>query len=142
MITQTLVPVALQPQISYFSSLRRVLIIGPGSLLDQAVSKMLFIRPGLDVFHTSDSNLDSLALKAAQICPDVIILCHIEPTLQTRLIAMLDCISLPEDSMMVIVHPLNTELEVYYHHLWFTADHQALFPLVKGENHATLCYKN
>jgi hypothetical protein len=138
MNTQTLSPVSKQVETHSLTSLRRVLLIGPNNLLVQGIARLLTLRQGLEVVHADDCNLDDLALKAAQLFPDVIILCHLEPTCQNRLIAVLGCSPRLEDLRIIIVHPLNNELDVYQHHRWFLADHTAFFPLVYRENLAAL----
>ena len=138
MITQTLIPTAQQTDMHFFTILRRILIIGSRELLDRAVTRLLMIRADLEVIPADDSNLNDLALKAAQLHPDVIILCHTEPSLQDGLVALLDCIPSLADLRIIIVHPLNNKLDVYHRHHWVSADHVEFFPLVYGENPGTL----
>jgi hypothetical protein len=132
MNTQTVIPETQQARLTYNSSLRRILIVGHLCLLQECVDELLTTKQGLEVFHAEDGNPNGLASKVERIDPDVIILCHIEPDLQRRLIATLKNVPNLPDLTIIIVHLQSLELKIYQHKHWFLADQTAFFPLVYG----------
>ena len=120
-------------ELSTAKSLRRILVIGRISLLEEGVIHLLSARQGVEVYHTDDSNPSGLALKATQICPNVIVLCHIGPALVNNLVDRLDCIPTPADRIMINIDLGKTELHIYQYHRWVSAALPAFFSLAYGE---------
>ena len=133
MNTQTLIPIERQLDIHSFTSLRRVLLVGPCNLLAKSIARLINIRQSLEIIHCEDCDMNNLGIQVAQYEPDVIILCHIDPTQQHRVVAMLDYIPLSEQPLIITVDPLNPELDVYHHSHWFKANHLDFLTLVFDE---------
>lgn len=124
----------LQVELASFKSLRRILIVGPVSLLEEGVARLLTTRQDLEVFHAGDHLASELVLKVAQIHPDVVILCHVDDAAQASLVAVLERAPTLAELRIIVVHLQNTDLNIYQHNRWFSARHGAFFPLVYGEN--------
>jgi predicted amino acid dehydrogenase len=113
-----------------FNSLRRILVVGPAGLLEEGVARLLATRQDLEVFHAEDAEAQLLAVKVAQIHPDVIILCHLQAALQNNLLAVLA--SSPA-LRIIVIHLRNMQMDIYQHNQRFCAEHTEFFPLVYGE---------
>lgn len=89
-----------------------VLVIGTGSLLDQAIVNLIMHEPGFHVATARDASCTLLG-ETERGCPDVILLCETEPIDQVRVCGVLEQIPIHESVRLIIIRRETNVLEVY-----------------------------
>jgi hypothetical protein len=123
----------LESQACNINSFRRILVVNNGSLLDEGVTSLLASQAGLQVSSIGFENEAALARDIARIHPDVIVLSQSGLMEPERFLESLDNIPDPNGLRLIVIHPSENTLDVYYRQQSASAHSEDFIALVQSD---------
>lgn len=132
MTLQNLAPLTHKDKLTNLASLRRILLVGRDSLLQDGLMMLLTHCQDIEVFQSPALAAHELEMLAEQISPDVIVLCHVAPSLPAMLVELLAARPSLHHLLVMDVNLHSTDLRVFQYQQWRQAGQNDFFSLVIG----------